>query len=226
MTAKTANRRSRLWNHLVRGAALALFAILVVTMLGMGGITIYAVSVGTFMTHLPQPQSPAPEPAAPQITAVPDWQITQPVVIGVHYSNGYSFGHILAADIIENGGVIDSFRHRYFPLADVHITARVPRSYAEQLLTRAGHGSHLTPGYRTWRADTAAPNSRNAEVAARIIIKQRIYPNRELAKATVIMAIIAGYSALAILAIAYCVLRNGKTDGAGMTTKPSEPAQT
>lgn len=64
MTAKTANRRSRLWNHLVRGAALALFAILVITLLGMGGITIYAVSVSTFMSGLPQPLPPAPEPAA------------------------------------------------------------------------------------------------------------------------------------------------------------------
>ena len=162
MTAKTANRISRHWNHLVRGAALALFAILVITLLGVGGITIYSISVGTFTPRLPQPASAAPSPIAPQITDVPQWRITKPIIIGVHYNNGWSFARILAADILENGGVIDDFKPRHFPLSSVHITTRVPRSYAEQLLARADDNSHLTPGYRTWQADTVAPDSRDA----------------------------------------------------------------
>lgn len=225
MTAKTANRISRLWNHLVRGAALALFAILVVTLLGVGSITIYGISVGAFTPGLPQPLPPGPEPAAPQIAAIPQWRITQPIVIGVHYNNGWSFARILMADITDNGGVIDDFKPRYFPLSSVHITARVPRSYAEQLLAKTRDNSHLTPGYRTWQTDTVAPDSGDAGVAVRITVKQRIYPNRALADAAIIMAIIAAYSAVGILTIAYCTLRNGKTDSAGTQTESAEPAE-
>lgn len=99
MTAKAANRRSRLRTLLIQSVPIALFAILVIALLGAGGITVYAVSKGTFTEPGPQPLPPKTEPAAAQIIAAPQWQITTPVIVWVQYNQGWRFTRILAADI-------------------------------------------------------------------------------------------------------------------------------
>lgn len=223
MTAKTANHRSRLRNLLILIMAVALFATLVIGLLGAGGITIYAVSVGTFAPLLPQPLPPMPEPASAQITAAPRWQITTPVIVRVQYNQGWSFARILAGDIIQNGGVIDAMKTRYAPLGDSHIDARVPRRYAERLLEQTDNDGHLTPGYRNWNTGTADHKQNRAEVSTRIVIKQRLYPSQALASTAAGLATLAGYCAAMLLGIACWVFRNGRN---GAATPQTESAET
>ena len=227
MTAKAANRRSRLRTLLIQSVPIALFAILVIALLGAGGITVYAVSAGTFTEPGPQPLPPRTEPAAAQIIAAPQWQITTPVIVWVQYNQGWRFTRILAADIIENDGVIDAIKARYSPLGDSHITARLSRRYAERLLELTGSDSHLTPGYRNWRIGTADHKQNEAKVSARIVIKQRLYPTQALAAAATGLAILAVHCAAILLGITCWVFRNGaaaQTESADEQTGPRRTA--
>ena len=205
MNPNKIRRLPRIGNLLLPATIATLGLTFIATFLGLAGITLYAVTQGTLSAHPPY-HEPALQPTPAHIARTPRWQITAPVIIGVPYSHGWGFDRILAADIIRNGGIIDEFEPRRPPVGNSRFHVRISRSYAERLLSKTAAGEHVTPGYREWsddEPDTSAP--RHAEVAAEIVVRQRLYPSRALARTAVGMAIIA-FGSIGLLLLIYWYL--------------------